>query len=195
MDGRDWIEEAAWDLDEWAGMGGRRFGQMGAGSLDERSPKVRMNGWPEVRMNERPEIRTYGAGVLDEWLTVVRSNLRAMDGWMDLPWYVNNPTFRLWIFKHVSNLLSFNGIARLSKVPSKDKRISFLLESLSQVWVDSKSVDTKFLSRRVGNLSFLCETAAIDFDRKYPLLGPCENWQSLSLVSLLLSACSLLVFL
>ena len=53
---------------------------MGAGSLGERSPKVRMNGWPEVRMNERPEIRTYGAGVLDEWLAVVRSNLRAVDG-------------------------------------------------------------------------------------------------------------------
>ena len=36
---------------------------------------------------------------------------------------------------------------------------------------------TKFLSCRVGNLSFLCETAAIDFDRKYPSLGigPCEN--------------------
>ena len=53
---------------------------MGAGGLNKRRPEAWINGWPEVRMNERPEIRTNGVGGSDEWLAVVHSNLRAVDG-------------------------------------------------------------------------------------------------------------------
>jgi len=93
------------------------------------------------------------------------------------------------LFKAVLYYIGFNGLARLSKVPSKDKQ---RLSCQSQ-WVKygsiKKSVDTKFLSRRVGNIS--CETAAIHFDRKYPSLGPCENWQSLLLVRITFIICLL----
>jgi len=59
-------------------MGGRRFRQMGAGDLDERRPEIRAAGGSNERAAGDSD--KWSRRGLDEWLAVIRSNLRVVDG-------------------------------------------------------------------------------------------------------------------